>query len=225
MNTFVSTTVQCARCHNHKFDAVTQQHYFNLQAVFAAVDKADRVYDVDTSVISRRQEIEQASKDIKAKLEAIQQEIAKEAGPEYQAAMKEAEAVSAFSVLDKRDDAYGYHSAMNPADESKRWVQVDLGESLAMNEIRLHPCSDDFGGIGNGFGFPVRFQVEVSDDPDFKQATLVADENRADYPNLGIAYYAVKKQVTGRYIRLSVNKLFDRAGRSEEHTSELQSQD
>ena len=107
MNTFVSTTVQCARCHNHKFDAVTQQHYFNLQAVFAAVDKADRVYDVDTSVISRRQEIEQATKDIKAKLEAIQQEITREAGPEYQAAMKEAEALSAFSVLDKRDDAYG----------------------------------------------------------------------------------------------------------------------
>lgn len=221
MNTFVSTTVQCARCHNHKFDAVTQQHYFNLQAVFAAVDKADRVYDVDTSVISRRQEIEQATKDIKAKLEAIQQEIAREAGPEYQAAMKEAEALSAFSVLDKRDDAYGYHSAMNSADESKRWVQVDLGESLAVNEIRLHPCSDDFGGIGNGFGFPVRFQVEVSDDPHFKQATLLADENRADYPNLGIAYYAVKKQVTGRYIRLSVNKLFDRAGSKMFAVSEL----
>lgn len=221
MNTFVSTTVQCARCHNHKFDAVTQQHYFNLQAVFAAVDKADRVYDVDTSVISRRQEIEQATKDIKVKLEAIRQEIAREAGSEYQAAMKEAESVSAFSLLEKRDDAYGYHSEMNLADASKRWVQVDLGESLALSEIRLHPCSDDFGGIGNGFGFPVRFKLEVSDDPEFKQSTLVADESQSDYPNLGIAFYAAKKEVAGRYIRLSVNKLYDRTGSKMFAMSEL----
>ena len=40
---------------------------------------------------------------------------------------------------------------------------VDLGESKAISEIRLHPCSDDFGGIGNGFGFPVRFKLEASD--------------------------------------------------------------
>lgn len=44
-NVFCSTTVQCARCHHHKFDPVTQQHYYGLQAVFAAVDRADRVYE------------------------------------------------------------------------------------------------------------------------------------------------------------------------------------
>ena len=50
LNTFISTTIQCARCHNHKFDAITQQHYYNLQTVFAAVDKAERVYDTDPQV-------------------------------------------------------------------------------------------------------------------------------------------------------------------------------
>ncbi len=32
LNTFCSVTIQCARCHNHKFDPFTQQHYYSLQA-------------------------------------------------------------------------------------------------------------------------------------------------------------------------------------------------
>ncbi len=43
-NVFTSTTVQCAQCHHHKFDPVTMQDYYRLHAVFAAVDRADRVY-------------------------------------------------------------------------------------------------------------------------------------------------------------------------------------
>src|SRR5439155_10600857 len=44
MNTFTSLTAQCARCHNHKFDPIQQEDYYSLQAVFAAVDRADRPY-------------------------------------------------------------------------------------------------------------------------------------------------------------------------------------
>ena len=75
MNTFVSTTVQCARCHNHKFDAVTQQHYYNLQSVFAAVDKAERSYGVDPKVTARRQELESKIKESTTQLAAIQKKI------------------------------------------------------------------------------------------------------------------------------------------------------
>jgi len=48
MNTFVSTTVQCARCHNHKFDPIPQADYYALQAVFAGVDRADRPYPLES---------------------------------------------------------------------------------------------------------------------------------------------------------------------------------
>jgi hypothetical protein len=54
MNTFVSATVQCARCHNHKFDPISQQEYYGLQAVFAATDKANRAYDPDPAVHRQR---------------------------------------------------------------------------------------------------------------------------------------------------------------------------
>ncbi|HZN66248.1 MAG TPA: DUF1549 and DUF1553 domain-containing protein [Tepidisphaeraceae bacterium] len=43
-STFLSLTVHCARCHDHKFDPVSQEDYFRLQAVFAGVDRGDRTY-------------------------------------------------------------------------------------------------------------------------------------------------------------------------------------
>jgi cytochrome c553 len=44
MSTFVSMTVHCARCHDHKFDPIPQADYYRLQAVFAGVDRGDRPY-------------------------------------------------------------------------------------------------------------------------------------------------------------------------------------
>jgi len=44
INSFTSLTVQCARCHDHKFDDVSMHDYYSLQAVFAAIDRADRPY-------------------------------------------------------------------------------------------------------------------------------------------------------------------------------------
>ncbi len=57
MNTFISTTVQCARCHNHKFDPISQAEYYGLQAVFASTDKAERAYDPDPGTHALRQEL------------------------------------------------------------------------------------------------------------------------------------------------------------------------
>jgi hypothetical protein len=42
MTTFMSLTAQCARCHAHKFDPISQQEYYSLQADFAGVDRGDR---------------------------------------------------------------------------------------------------------------------------------------------------------------------------------------
>ncbi len=42
MTTFASTTVHCARCHDHPFDPISQTEYYRLQAVFAGIDRRDR---------------------------------------------------------------------------------------------------------------------------------------------------------------------------------------
>ncbi len=40
--TFLGLTVQCARCHDHKFDPIAQKDYYGLQAVFAGVKHGER---------------------------------------------------------------------------------------------------------------------------------------------------------------------------------------
>ena len=40
--TFLGLTIGCARCHNHKFDAITQRDYYAMQAVFAGVRHGNR---------------------------------------------------------------------------------------------------------------------------------------------------------------------------------------
>ena len=57
MSTFVSATVHCARCHDHKFDPISQADYYSLQAVFAGVDKAERGYDADPAVARLRRSL------------------------------------------------------------------------------------------------------------------------------------------------------------------------
>ncbi len=57
MGTFQSLTVHCARCHDHKFDPISQREYYGLQAVFAGVDRADRPYDDDPTTHARRREL------------------------------------------------------------------------------------------------------------------------------------------------------------------------
>jgi len=50
IGTFASVTVHCAQCHAHKFDPISQDDYYALQAVFAALDRGDREYHPDATV-------------------------------------------------------------------------------------------------------------------------------------------------------------------------------
>ena len=54
MSAFVSTTANCARCHTHKFDPITQDDYYSLQAVFAGIGKGDISYDADPEIFTAR---------------------------------------------------------------------------------------------------------------------------------------------------------------------------
>lgn len=54
LSAWVSTTANCARCHDHKFDPIPQEDYYALQAVFAGVLKGDIAYDEDPAMARDR---------------------------------------------------------------------------------------------------------------------------------------------------------------------------
>ena len=70
MNNFCSLTVQCARCHDHKFDPVTQHDYYSLQAVFSGVERANRRYDADPEIQRLRTALTARKKAIELRSEA-----------------------------------------------------------------------------------------------------------------------------------------------------------
>jgi Protein of unknown function (DUF1553)/Protein of unknown function (DUF1549) len=52
---FLGLTIQCARCHDHKFDPIRQTDYYGLQAVFAGVNHAERELAAPDSAARRRE--------------------------------------------------------------------------------------------------------------------------------------------------------------------------
>jgi hypothetical protein len=62
-STFLGLTVGCARCHNHKFDPITQVDYYALQAVFAGVQHGERPL-ASSDEAARKREAEKLRKEI-----------------------------------------------------------------------------------------------------------------------------------------------------------------
>jgi mono/diheme cytochrome c family protein len=82
INTFCSLTVHCAQCHNHKFDPISQEDYYSLQAVFAALDRADKAYDLDPHVARQRAEFMARERPLVARQTQLREQIETAAGAE-----------------------------------------------------------------------------------------------------------------------------------------------
>ncbi|MFM8878036.1 MAG: DUF1549 domain-containing protein, partial [Verrucomicrobiota bacterium] len=211
MNTFNSTTVQCARCHDHKFDPVRSEEYYRLTAVFAALDRADRKFDGDPAVGARRRSLEARKSELERQKKSLDEEMARLGGRRFALLDRRISAAEAGPKEPGRPEM-GWHSAIHNRDDVVQWVQVDLGRSVAIHRLVLAGCHDDFNGIGKGFGFPRRYRVELSDDPEFKAGVLgLEDQTGADLPNPGVVpHEVVVPGLRGRHVRITATRLTPR---------------
>jgi hypothetical protein len=211
LGTFNSLTVGCAQCHNHKFDPIPQADYYRLQAVFAAVDRADKPYDRDPAVAARRSELTQQLEALQRDKQALDGEIAKRGGEPLAKLTSQIDDLTQAAAGQERPE-FGYHSAIETRQDAVKWVQVDLGSSQAIARIVYVGCHDDFNSIGAGFGFPRRYKIEVSDDAEFKAGvTVVIDRTAGDAPNPGVVPQSVLLAASrGRYVRVTATKLAPR---------------
>ena len=87
-----------------------------------------------------------------------------------------------------------------------------LERGIGVEEVLLYPASERmYPGRDQyyaGEGFPLRFRIEASDDPEFAHSRLIADLTAADFPDVGdnITKFSTTK-TRARYVRLSATKL------------------
>ena len=211
LGTFMGLTVHCAQCHNHKFDPISHEDYYRLQAVFASIDRTDKTYDADPEVAKKRAGLDAKKGTAMAKIARLEADARKKGGADLAAVEKQlADATKPANAA--KPPEFGYHSQLAAKQEDAKWVQVDLGESVKLDRVVLKPSHDDFNGIGAGFGFPVRFKIEVSDDATFKTSVVIADETTKDYPKPGMSspYSAKALGKAARYVRATATKLAPR---------------
>ena len=100
MSSFVSMTAHCARCHDHKFDPIKQEEYYNLQSVFAGVDRANRPFDKDPAIFHERTTLLAARRGVVVQLRPLKDQIAELKTPEIEALDKQIEAWKEISSTD-----------------------------------------------------------------------------------------------------------------------------
>ncbi|QOV88847.1 DUF1553 domain-containing protein [Humisphaera borealis] len=208
-----SVTVQCAQCHSHKFDPISQEDYYALQAVFAAIDRTDKTYDLDPVVAASRSRLTARKAEMEAEQKALAAKIKTAGGAELADLDKQIASAESAAPQGRRPE-YGWHSGIAKDQETRKWVQVDLGKSVAIQRVVLAGVWDDFNGIGAGFGFPVRFRIEASDDPAFGGTpTVIAAHDLEDYANPGTTPRTfVAGGKSARYVRVTATKLAPRKG-------------
>ena len=212
LGTFCATTIHCAQCHNHKFDPITQEDYYSLHAVFSAIDRTDKKYFSDGGLTAQYAQVEGALRKLVAENAELQKQAEKEVG-EPLVKLDAALAAARKAQPGVRAES-GFHSSLSQTQEALKWVQVDLGREVAIDKVAFAGCYDDFNKIGAGFGFPLRYRVEASNDPGFGAgAMMLLDRSTVDQANPGTALQTVSaKGVRGRYVRFSATKLAPRKG-------------
>jgi alpha-L-rhamnosidase len=109
-------------------------------------------------------------------------------------------------------DHNGFHSEFAPTGDTEKWVIIDLGEAKRFDAVRLFPARP-FGWVEDvpGFLFPMRFRIDLSDDPEFGSFETVVDKTQDDFPNPGAEPQTFRFEAReARYVRLLVSRLSDR---------------
>ena len=183
-NVFQSTTIQCAQCHDHKFDPILSEDYYRVHAVFAAIDRSDRIYaGLSPEQIKRKRELESQRSGVNRLKARAERELRAAVAAEAKEIDPRIEQLEARVERDP-PSRHGFHSTIASEAQTTKWVQIDLGRAIDLDRIELIACYDEYNNIGEGFGFPVRFRVETAEGETFeKDSTILMDRTDKDFPN------------------------------------------
>jgi signal transduction histidine kinase len=106
----------------------------------------------------------------------------------------------------------GWHAQFAKSLDEPKWVQVDLGTELPLDEVRIFPAHPRDFPTRPGFGFPMRFRVEADNDPAFSQPTVLIDHTASDFANPADNPVSMPTRgTTARYVRMTATRLWARS--------------
>lgn len=104
-----------------------------------------------------------------------------------------------------------YASVPKTSADDSTWIQIDLGFSQKIDAVKLYPVVRDGWDVYWRSNFPLRFRIEVDDDPDFGHPKLITDHTGTDLVETEvlekIETFTPRTPLAGRYVRLTVTKL------------------
>jgi signal transduction histidine kinase len=109
----------------------------------------------------------------------------------------------------------GYHSAYARTQDTVEWVDMDLKQTHTLDAIVLIATPSDSGGAADaGYGFPLRFRVEIAEEGNDAERVIVADQTHADFPNPGsLPVYLPVPGLRARHVRITATRLAREGGR------------
>ncbi|RFC44751.1 MAG: Signal transduction histidine kinase [Verrucomicrobia bacterium] len=103
----------------------------------------------------------------------------------------------------------GWHSQFSTSADTLEWVDLRLAQSEALDAVVLIAPASGGGATGPGYGFPLRFRVEVFSGPNSAVRTIIADHTREDFQNPGWLPVVIPAHgiVAGK-VRITATRLF-----------------
>ena len=80
----------------------------------------------------------------------------------------------------------GWHSEYSSSQDKAEWVELNLGQAQQIDAVVLIAPPPNGGAVTAGYGFPLRFYVELLDEGEDNERTIIADYTDADFPNPGL---------------------------------------
>jgi signal transduction histidine kinase len=79
----------------------------------------------------------------------------------------------------------GWHSEYSSSQDKAEWVELNLGQSQQIDSVVLIAPPPNGAAVTEGYGFPLRFYLELLDEGEDNERTIIADYTGADFPNPG----------------------------------------